>query len=253
MFDTDTVDRWLAAGRQPCLRDDRLGGVGLRVSPRPSRFARCSSLETPVPSSSCSSRSLLPRQHHLLAGELADAAALIDEERTIAVAISNEPVGYTVLALVALRGDEIEASRLIADTLQDATTRDQGAPGDVRVVRPEPCSTTGADVTNQRVTQPASCSTATSSAMACSSPPKSRRGRVADWRHRAGVDRVLDWLNHRAPALSTLGLAAWPSEPACTALLDDGATTDGLYRESIELLSWTPMRGPARPHPPPVL
>ena len=63
---------------------------------------------------------------HLLAGELATAARLIDEDRLIADATGNPPVAYTATTLAAWRGQEAPAAELIEATVQEATARGQG-------------------------------------------------------------------------------------------------------------------------------
>ena len=67
--------------------------------------------------------------HHLahtnvLAGDLAAAAAQLDESRSISAATGNRPVGYTELALEAYRGRDATASELIEKT--SATVRANG-------------------------------------------------------------------------------------------------------------------------------
>jgi DNA-binding CsgD family transcriptional regulator len=63
---------------------------------------------------------------HVHAGEFAAAAALIDEADTIASAIGSRPLKYTSLALAAWRGEETQATNLIAAATQDATARGEG-------------------------------------------------------------------------------------------------------------------------------
>jgi DNA-binding CsgD family transcriptional regulator len=63
---------------------------------------------------------------HLLAGELAAAAGLLDEERLIAEATRNPPVMHTTMVLAAWRGQEREASTLIEATAEAATARGVG-------------------------------------------------------------------------------------------------------------------------------
>jgi DNA-binding CsgD family transcriptional regulator len=63
---------------------------------------------------------------HLLAGDLATAARLIEEDRLIAEATGNPPVAYTAMALAAWRGQEGPATELIEATVQEATARGQG-------------------------------------------------------------------------------------------------------------------------------
>src|SRR5271154_785867 len=63
---------------------------------------------------------------HLLAGELATAARLIDEDRLIAEATGNPPVAGAAMTLAAWRGQEALAAELIEVTVQEATARGQG-------------------------------------------------------------------------------------------------------------------------------
>jgi DNA-binding CsgD family transcriptional regulator len=63
---------------------------------------------------------------HLLAGELAAAAQLIEEDRLIAGATGNPPIAYTAMALAAWRGREGPATELIEVTVQEASARGQG-------------------------------------------------------------------------------------------------------------------------------
>ena len=63
---------------------------------------------------------------HLLAGELATAAALVEEDHLIAEATGNPPVAYSAMTLAAWRGDEVRASALIEAGARDAEARGQG-------------------------------------------------------------------------------------------------------------------------------
>ena len=63
---------------------------------------------------------------HILAGELATAAQLIEEDRLIAEATGNPPVAHNAMMLAAWRGQEREASELIEATGPEATARGPG-------------------------------------------------------------------------------------------------------------------------------
>jgi DNA-binding CsgD family transcriptional regulator len=63
---------------------------------------------------------------HLLAGEVTEAARLIEEDRLIAEATGNPPLGYTTVEFAAWRGREPEASELIDATMREATARGLG-------------------------------------------------------------------------------------------------------------------------------
>jgi DNA-binding CsgD family transcriptional regulator len=63
---------------------------------------------------------------HILAGELATAALLLEEDHLIAEATGNTPIAYTDMMRAAWRGEEAQASELIATTVQQATARGLG-------------------------------------------------------------------------------------------------------------------------------
>ncbi|HEU5469276.1 MAG TPA: AAA family ATPase [Actinophytocola sp.] len=62
--------------------------------------------------------------NELLAGDLAGAAAAVEEDRRIAEVTGNPPVGYTAMAVAAFRG-EATAAEQIAATAQAASGRGQ--------------------------------------------------------------------------------------------------------------------------------
>jgi len=63
---------------------------------------------------------------HLLAGELSNAALMIDEDRVIAEVTGNPPTGYAEMMLAAWRGQQTQASELIEATLRESTERGLG-------------------------------------------------------------------------------------------------------------------------------
>jgi hypothetical protein len=62
----------------------------------------------------------------LVAGDLAAATLLIDEDRLIAEATGNPQVAYTAMVLAAWRGQEPQASELIEVTAQEAAAHGMG-------------------------------------------------------------------------------------------------------------------------------
>ena len=64
--------------------------------------------------------------NELLAGNLTNAAALIEEDRMVADITGNPPVGYATTLLAALRGADDEASRLITAARDEAWSLGQG-------------------------------------------------------------------------------------------------------------------------------
>jgi hypothetical protein len=63
---------------------------------------------------------------HILGGELAAAARLVEEDHLIAEATGNPPIAYTEMMLAAWRGQEQEASGLVEAISREAAARDVG-------------------------------------------------------------------------------------------------------------------------------
>jgi DNA-binding CsgD family transcriptional regulator len=63
---------------------------------------------------------------YLLAGQLAAAASLFEESRTLSEATAARTVPYGVLALAAFRGDEDKAMRLLESNATDLASRGEG-------------------------------------------------------------------------------------------------------------------------------
>jgi DNA-binding CsgD family transcriptional regulator len=172
---------------------------------------------------------------HLLAGELATAARLIEEDRLIAEATGNPPVAGAALTLAAWRGQEALAAELIEVTVHEATAGGQG-----RLV--SFADYARAVLYNGLGRYDAACDAA-------------RRvferdplgfgpfvvPELAEAASRTGdtalVRAALEWLSERTrviPAEWALGI-----EARVRALLSDGAAADSLYRESIDRLGRT--------------
>ncbi len=60
---------------------------------------------------------------HMLAGELAMATRLVEEDHLIAEATGNPPIADTAMMLAAWRGQEAQARELIEAISQEATAR----------------------------------------------------------------------------------------------------------------------------------
>jgi DNA-binding CsgD family transcriptional regulator len=65
--------------------------------------------------------------NELLAGQLTEAAALLEEDRMVADITGNPPVGYATTLLAALRGTDEAASRLITGVRDEALALGQGS------------------------------------------------------------------------------------------------------------------------------
>jgi DNA-binding CsgD family transcriptional regulator len=183
--------------------------------------------------------------HHLLAGELSTAGRLIDEDRLIAEATGNPPVGYAALMLAAWQGREQEASGLIEATVQEATGRGAGrlagfaayasAVLDNGLGRYDAARDAAREVFQRDHLGLGHLAVAELAEAAA------RTGDVA------AVRAVLDWVSERTRVTRTewaLGI-----EARVRALLSDGEAADGFYRESIKRLARTRVRAElARSH-----
>ncbi len=181
----------------------------------------------------------------LLAGELATAAELIEEDRLIAEATGNPPVTWAEMILAALRGQEAQATELIEATRHDAVALGQG-----RLV-------TFADHASALLYNGLGRHDAALDA-ARRAFERDQLGygalvvpELAEAASRTGdlalVRAALDWLSERTrviPADWALGM-----EARVRALLSDGRAAESRYRESISRLSRTAVRAElARAH-----
>jgi DNA-binding CsgD family transcriptional regulator len=178
-------------------------------------------------------------RNHLLAGDLAAAARAIEEDRAIAAATGRSPVAYAEMALAAWRGQEELTSELIERQTREASERGIG--------RMALFAVGAAAVLNNGIGRyDAACDAA-------------RRAfehdhlgytpfvvpEVAEAASRTGDAALLqataDWMAERTaltPSDWALGM-----EARVRALASEGDAADALYRESIEHLVRTRVRG----------
>ncbi|HLQ52929.1 MAG TPA: AAA family ATPase [Streptosporangiaceae bacterium] len=112
----DETGRWLIHERVLIgleLWDDKASHA---LAAREAQFAR----DTGAPLYWRLALNLLARSH-VLAGELATAALLIEEDRLIAEVTGIPPIAYTEMMLAAWRGQEGPAAELIEATVREAT------------------------------------------------------------------------------------------------------------------------------------
>ena len=174
----------------------------------------------------------------LLAGELAAATVMIDEDRLIAEATGNPPVAQNAMMLAALRGQEREAAELFEATEQAADGRGRG-----RLVT---FASYARAVLYNGLGQHDAARDAAWRAF-----ERDQLGygpmvvpELAEAGSRTGdlalVGAALEWLSERTKATQSdwaLGI-----EARVRALLGDGEGADGYYRESIERLGRTRVR-----------
>jgi DNA-binding CsgD family transcriptional regulator len=170
--------------------------------------------------------------YHLVAGELAEAARLIEEDRLIAEATGNPPVGYAAMLLAAWRGREQEASALIEAAVQIAPER-----GTDRLVGFAAYASAVLDngLGRHDAARDAARRAFERDQLALGPLVAAE---LAEAAARAGdvaaVRGVLDWLSEHTRVTPTewaLGI-----EARVRALLSDGEAADGFYRESVDRL-----------------
>jgi DNA-binding CsgD family transcriptional regulator len=174
---------------------------------------------------------------HLLAGDLATAAVMIEEDRLIAEATGNPAVAHNAMMLAAWRGREREASELIEASVQDAAARGLG--------RLASFAAYASTVLNNGLGRHGAACDAARQAF-----ERDQLGygplvipELAEAAARTGdvalVTAALEWLSERTRVMPTqwaLGI-----EARIRALLSDGGA-EPYYRESIERLGRTRVR-----------
>jgi len=183
--------------------------------------------------------------HQLVAGELTATGRLIEEDRLIAEATGNPPVGYAAMMLAAWQGREQEAAELIEATVQLATESGMGVLTGLAACASAvlynglgryDAARDAAQLAFERDHLGFGHLVVPELAEAAA-----RTGDVA------AVRAALDWLSERTrvtPTAWVLGI-----EALVRALLSDGQAADRFYRESIERLGRTRVRAElARSH-----
>jgi DNA-binding CsgD family transcriptional regulator len=175
---------------------------------------------------------------HILAGELAAAARLVEEDHLIAEATGNPPLAYAAMELAAWRGEEAPAAELIEATVREATARGQG-----RLV------SFGAYARSVLYNGLGRHDAARDAAWRAFEGDQLGYGpfvvpELAEAASRTGdvtlVRAALEWLSERTRVTPTdwaLGI-----EARVRALLSEGESAESLYRESIARLGRTRVR-----------
>jgi DNA-binding CsgD family transcriptional regulator len=178
---------------------------------------------------------------HLLAGELATAALMIEEDRLIAEATGNPPLLNAPMTLAAWRGQDAEASALIEATLDEATAHGWTSNAYARSVLYN-------GLGRHDAARDAAWQAFRRDPMGSGPFLVAELGEAAS---RTGdvdlVTTALEWLSERTRVTPTdwaLGI-----EARVRALISEGDVADSLYRESITRLRRAPARSElARSH-----
>jgi len=184
---------------------------------------------------------------HILAGDLAAAARLVEEDRLIAEATGNPPIKHAAMMLAAWQGREHEASELIDAISQEAAASGVGALADYAIwasavlhnglgrydaARDAARRAFEGDAARQY--DPAMYGIYGSLIVPELAEAAARTGDMTL------VRAALDWLSERTQVTPTewvLGI-----ESLVRALLSDGDAADSYYREAIGYLSHTRVR-----------
>jgi DNA-binding CsgD family transcriptional regulator len=175
----------------------------------------------------------------MAAGELAEAAVLVEEERAIGQAMGNPAVGYVDLMLAAWRGEEALASQLIERMMHAASARGLGRMVDI--------ATYGRAVLYNGIGRyDAACDAARTAfehhdhvghAQFVVGELAEAASRTDD---RALLGAALEWVSERARTTRTdwvLGV-----EARVRALVAEGDAAERAYRESLACLERTRLR-----------
>jgi DNA-binding CsgD family transcriptional regulator len=237
---TEQAGRWLITGRVLVGLELWDADSSHALAAREAQFAR----DTGAPLQRRLAVNLLAGSH-VLAGELATAAELIEEDRLIGEVTRIAPVAYAQMMLAAWRGQEALAAEVIGATTAEATAGGMGRLVDFAgyassvlyngLGRHEAArdAARGAFERDQLGYGPFVVPELAEAA--------SRTGDVAL------VKAVLAWLSERARVTPTEW--ALGTEAGVRALVSDGEAAEGLYRESIDRLGRTRVRAQlARAH-----
>jgi DNA-binding CsgD family transcriptional regulator len=175
----------------------------------------------------------------LAAGELTDAAVLIEEERAIAQAMGNPAVGYEEMMLAAWRGQESAASELIEQMAQTASARGLGRMVDVATyAKSVLCNGTGRYAAAREAARVAfEHRDHVGYGLFVVAELAEAASRTGD---QALVRAALEWLSERTRVTRTdwvLGI-----EARVRALLSEAGAAESEYRESIARLGRTRLR-----------
>ena len=173
-------------------------------------------------------------RNHILAGDLTEAAHLIDEAGVIAEATGNAPFVNAPMILAAWRGDEAEASSLIEASSEESARRRWSSNNYARAVLynglgRHDAALEAAWEAMQR--DPIGYGTQLVPELA------EAAARTGD---RTRLEFTRKWLSERTAVISS----GWLNgiEARVHALLSEGDAADALYRDSIAHLSGTRMR-----------
>jgi DNA-binding CsgD family transcriptional regulator len=175
---------------------------------------------------------------HMLAGELAMATRLVEEDHLIAEATGNPPIADSAMMLAAWRGQQAQARELIEAISQEATAR-----GASRLI--SLADYASSVLYNGLGQHAAACAAA---ARAFEREPMGYGSHivpeVAEAAARTGdaglVRATLEWLSERVRVTPTEWLLG--IEARVRALLADGEAAESAYRESIQRLGRTRLR-----------
>jgi DNA-binding CsgD family transcriptional regulator len=176
---------------------------------------------------------------HVMSGEVAAAASLVEESRAVSDATGIATAPYGALMLAALQGRQAELSQLIESTIRDASARGEG-------LLITTCEHARASLDNAlgHHTEALAASRQAVEHFHVLGGPSGPLPEMIEAAVRCGelhlAASAVERLAEQAAACGT----SWAQgvEARCRALLHDGEVAEGLYRDAIERLGRTRIR-----------
>jgi DNA-binding CsgD family transcriptional regulator len=176
---------------------------------------------------------------HLFAGELAVAASLVEEARTVSEATGSNLAPYGALGLAALRGREREARTLLDATMSEAAPRGEG----IAVTMTHWANALLCNGLGQYEDALAAAREAARHQQELTVPRWGLAELVEAAAHSGAPELASDALERLSEATRASGTDwALGVESRCRALLSEGEAAESLYREAIERLGRTRVR-----------
>ena len=175
---------------------------------------------------------------HLFCGDLASAASLVEESRSVTEATGSTLAHYGEISLAAVRGDA-QAEPLIHSRLSDAVARGEGVGVNMaQWARAVLCNGLG------RYGEAATAARHAAADPCELGPPKWALAELVEAGVRSGQDRVAEAACEQLSSMTRASGTDWALgiEASRRALLRDGSTADALHREAIERLERTLVR-----------
>ncbi|HEY0813403.1 MAG TPA: AAA family ATPase [Pseudonocardia sp.] len=222
---------WLAAATAASLWDDASWDVLTR---RHLEVIRRTGARSALPLA-LNTRSVV----HLFGGDLASAASLVEETRSVSETTHSTSVPYGEIGLAAVRGDDEQADQLIRGCLADIVPRGEGAGVNMaQWARAVLCNGHG------RYEEAATAARQAAADPRELGPPQWALAELVEAGAHGGQDRTAAAALEQLSAMTRASGTEWALgvEASRRALLRHGSIAEALHREAIERLGRTSVR-----------